>query len=60
MMMRRMRRFIGDETGASALEYGLIISLITIVITIQVARTGRETRTLFNRINSAWSRPASP
>lgn len=56
MMMKRMRRFIGDERGASALEYGLIIALVAIVITFQVSRTGRETRTLFNRVNSrVWS-----
>jgi Flp pilus assembly pilin Flp len=33
LALRRVKSFLGDETGATALEYALLAALIAIVIT---------------------------
>ncbi|MDH2444369.1 Flp family type IVb pilin [Amnibacterium sp. CER49] len=39
-----------DEKGATAVEYGLIVSLIAIVIIAAVALVGTNLSTLFNTV----------
>jgi len=41
-------RFLRDETAASAIEYGLIASLIAIVIIAATRRIGTNVSTKFN------------
>ena len=43
-------KFFSDEEGATAIEYGLIASLIAIVIIIAVALVGTNLSGLFNSI----------
>jgi pilus assembly protein Flp/PilA len=43
-------QFIRDEEGATAIEYGLIASLIAIVIIIAVALVGTNLSNTFNSI----------
>jgi pilus assembly protein Flp/PilA len=43
-------KFVRDEEGATAIEYGLIASLIAIVIIIAVALVGTNLSTTFNSI----------
>ena len=42
-----LKRFITDESGATAIEYGLIASLIAIVIIGAVTSLGTNTKALF-------------
>jgi pilus assembly protein Flp/PilA len=46
-------RFIRDENGATAIEYGLIVALISVVILTVVTNVGTNLRAKFNTINSA-------
>jgi pilus assembly protein Flp/PilA len=46
-------RFIRDETGAAAIEYGLIVALINIVILTAVSAVGANLKAKLNSINSA-------
>ena len=47
-MRRFIARFIQNRSGATALEYGLIISLIFLVIVTSVTAFGNATTGLFN------------
>jgi len=52
-MKNFVERFMADETGATAIEYGLIVALISVVIITAVSAVGANLRTKFNTINSA-------
>ncbi len=44
------RRFSREETGATAVEYGLIVGLIAVVIIAAITLLGGTLRDLFNNI----------
>ena len=48
-------RFARDESGATAIEYGLIVSLIFLAITAAVKGYTNETENLYSTIESALS-----
>lgn len=45
---RICKRFLGDDTGATAIEYGLIVALIVMVVLLGMATLGTALETLFN------------
>ena len=45
-----LTKFIRDEQGATAIEYGLIASLIAVVIIVAVAAVGTALSTTFQNI----------
>jgi pilus assembly protein Flp/PilA len=47
-----MTRFARDESGATAVEYGLIVSLIFLVIVTSVSVFGNKTSGMFNFISN--------
>ena len=54
-MQRFIVRFGRDDTGASALEYGLVVGLIALVIIAGLALAGNTLSQLFNFIGSELS-----
>ena len=54
-----IQRFLRDEEGATAIEYGLIAALISVVIMAAVALIGTRLNTVFcavaNRLGTAGS-----
>ena len=52
-MSRFMHRFFADETGATAIEYGLIVALIGVVIITAVSTVGTNLRTKFNTVGTS-------
>ncbi len=50
--MNMLRIFINDETGATALEYGLLAALIAAVIMGAVQTMGTTIITTFNTIST--------
>jgi pilus assembly protein Flp/PilA len=52
-MAQFVSRFLDDERGATAIEYGLIVALISVVIITAVTNVGVNLRAKFNSINSA-------
>lgn len=46
--MTTLRRFLSDESGATSLEYGLIISLIFLVILSALTAFGGTGSGIFN------------
>lgn len=46
-MKNFLNRFIGDESGATAIEYGLIAALISVVIVSVLVTLGPTIRSTF-------------
>jgi pilus assembly protein Flp/PilA len=51
-LMRNMQRFLQDEEGVTAIEYGLIASLIAVVIIGGAGLVGTNLNTLFTDISA--------
>ncbi len=51
--MNLFARFIRDESGATAIEYGLIAALISVVIIGAVSAVGGNLQTTFTSISNA-------
>ena len=52
-MKRILGNFLADETGATAIEYGLIAAGISLAIIAAVNGLGSNLNTMFNSINSS-------
>ncbi|MEO6013666.1 MAG: Flp family type IVb pilin [Devosia sp.] len=50
--MKLVRRFLLNESGATAIEYGLIAALIAVGIIAAASTLGGSLRSLFGRISS--------
>ncbi|KQT49433.1 hypothetical protein ASG47_03625 [Devosia sp. Leaf420] len=50
--MNILARFAQDESGATAIEYGLIAALISVVIIGAVSALGGQLFSVFNNINT--------
>jgi pilus assembly protein Flp/PilA len=48
-----VQRFLKDEEGVTAIEYGLIAALIAVVIIGAVTTVGTNLQAIFNRVASA-------
>jgi len=60
-MLRFFRKLRKCESGATAIEYGLIAGLISVVIISVVTTTGNELVNVFTRISTALqSVPPAP
>lgn len=51
--MQFFKKFTTNESGATAIEYGLIAGLISVVIIVAVTLVGTELTTTFNAVASA-------
>ena len=54
-MKKLMKKFVRDEKGVTALEYGLLAALIAAVIIVSVQSLGQTIDTTFTNIDSAMS-----
>jgi pilus assembly protein Flp/PilA len=50
-----LMRFVKDEGGATAVEYGLLVALIAGVIIVAVTTLGTDLNTTFTNVASAVS-----
>jgi pilus assembly protein Flp/PilA len=48
-------KFLSDEVGATAIEYGLIAALISVVIIATITAVGTQLSATFNTISTAIS-----
>ncbi len=47
-MPTRFRSFLSDETGATAIEYGLIAALVSVAAIVALQFMGNSLRLIFN------------
>lgn len=52
-MSKFFTRFLNDESGATAIEYGLIVALIAVVIVSAVTALGGNLSTKFTEASDA-------
>ena len=52
-MTKLISRFVADESGATAIEYGLIVALIAVVIIAAVTTLGSNLNTTLSTAGSA-------
>jgi pilus assembly protein Flp/PilA len=55
--MNLFSRFVRDESGATAIEYGLIAALIAVVIITGVTAVGTQLNAKFNSIATTITTP---
>ena len=53
--MNALRNFVKDESGASAVEYGLLVALIAVVIIGAVTMLGQSVSTMFTGVATTIS-----
>lgn len=51
--MRALRAFLGSESGATAIEYGLIAGLISVVIITAITTIGTQLSGKFTAISNS-------
>lgn len=49
-MMIFAKKLFKDESGATAIEYGLIAALIAVVIIVALTALGTDLRNMFNQV----------
>lgn len=55
--MSLIKRFVKDESGATAIEYGLIASLIAVAIIGAASLLGTNLQTTFNTVSDNLTQP---
>lgn len=51
--MEKVRRFFREEEGVTAIEYGLIATLIALAIITAITAVGGQLETTFNAVRDA-------
>lgn len=59
-MSNLISRFIRDESGATAIEYGLIAALIAVVIITALTAVGTKLSSTFNSVKDSLGGAAAP
>jgi pilus assembly protein Flp/PilA len=54
-MSKFISQFVRDESGATAIEYGLIVALIAVVIVTAVTAVGTQLSDKFNSVGNTIS-----
>ena len=52
-MLQVLRRFLDDDRGATAIEYGLIAAGIAVAIIVTVQALGTQLNTTFSSVSSS-------
>ena len=59
-MIRVVSQLFQDETGASAIEYGLIASLVSVAAAGALGNMGGSLEAMFNSVSSTFKTSVSP
>jgi pilus assembly protein Flp/PilA len=51
-MITSVKRLVADESGATAIEYALIASLIAVAIIVSITVLGTQLQNTFNEVSS--------
>lgn len=55
MFIKPVKKLKSDESGASAVEYGLIMGLMTILLITALTTVGSKTSDHFNEVENGFS-----
>jgi pilus assembly protein Flp/PilA len=59
-MKNLLFRFARDESGVTAIEYGLIAALIAVVIIVAVTTVGTDLSKVFNTVGNSLNTAIAP
>ncbi|MFQ5466935.1 MAG: Flp family type IVb pilin [Kiloniellaceae bacterium] len=59
-MLKRIESFYRDESGATAIEYGLIAALVSVAAITALTAMGTSLKTMFAKVSSALSGAVAP
>ena len=59
-MLTKFRAFLRDESGATAIEYGLIAALVAVAIIVAVRFVGTEIGDTFNAVGNELQNANTP
>ena len=54
-MLKRFKHFCGDESGATAIEYGLIAALVSVAAIGALTTMGTSLQTMFGTVSNSMS-----
>ena len=54
-LLRKLKRLVSDQRAATAVEYGLIASMIVVVIMVSVRGVATETNVMWTRVGSTMA-----
>jgi len=54
-MLKRFHSFCRDESGATAIEYGLIAALVSVAAISALTAMGGSLKTMFQKVSTALS-----
>ena len=58
-IMTTIQRFVDDESGATAIEYGLIAGLVCVAIIAALNNLGTAYNTIFTKISTTYATAAA-
>jgi pilus assembly protein Flp/PilA len=58
-MLTKFHRFLGDESGATAIEYGLIAALVSVAAIAALTLMGNALKNIFNVVKDALESAAT-
>ncbi len=59
-MLKRFKQFCGDESGATAIEYGLIAALVSVAAIGALTTMGESLQTMFGKVSDSMSNAVGP
>jgi pilus assembly protein Flp/PilA len=59
-MFSLITKFSKDESGATAIEYGLIAALVAVAAIVGMTALGSSLNTIFNSVSSTLNNAATP
>jgi pilus assembly protein Flp/PilA len=51
-MLKTLKTFVKDESGATAIEYGLIAALVAVGLIAALTALGGSLQTIFNKVSA--------
>ncbi len=54
-MLKRFKHFCGDESGATAIEYGLIAALVSVAAIGALTTMGQSLNTMFETVSNSMT-----
>jgi pilus assembly protein Flp/PilA len=51
--MKKLLKFLKDEEGAAAVEYGVLVALIIAICIVVIGAVGGKVNNAFQKVNSA-------
>ena len=59
-MLKRFKHFCDDESGATAIEYGLIAALVSVAAIGALTTMGESLQTMFGKVSDSMSNAVGP